>query len=268
LPCRTGDSQAHHSAAELAGCCFAARPFRNTLLTVNGRDAASRPGSHGCAGRHQAALRVPRSTARAAHRTGSRSSDTPPSPSPPWLETLCTTSPRPSHRAGSLRGLAEQPDQVGPQFPKAGKLGVDLGQPLAQQRLSVAAGALAPIHDLQKGAGGQSGPQEAGQEVEGEGPDPAQRRPILLPDRRAQRQDALPLRALLGQGGLPQRHRQARLAVERARRFRRLGNWRVGIKARISHLKRGFGLRRTRLWRLGGARTWSGWGSSPTTCSP
>jgi IS5 family transposase len=53
---------------------------------------------------------------------------------------------------------------------------------------------------------------------------------------------------------------QARLAVERTRRFRRLRNWRVGIEARISHLKRGFGLRRTRLRRLGGARTWVGLG--------
>jgi IS5 family transposase len=51
-----------------------------------------------------------------------------------------------------------------------------------------------------------------------------------------------------------------RLALERTRRFRRLRNWRVGIEARISHLKRGFGLRRTRLRRLGGARTWVGLG--------
>jgi hypothetical protein len=47
----------------------------------------------------------------------------------------------------------------------------------------------------------------------------------------------------------------ARLAVERTRACRRLRNWRVGIEARISHLKRSFGLRRTRLRRLGGART-------------
>ena len=52
----------------------------------------------------------------------------------------------------------------------------------------------------------------------------------------------------------------ARLALERTRRFRRLRNWRVGIEARISHLKRAFGLRRTRLRRLGGARTWVGLG--------
>jgi hypothetical protein len=40
---------------------------------------------------------------------------------------------------------------------------------------------------------------------------------------------------------------KARLEHERTRRFRRLRNWRVGIEARISHLKRSFGLRRTRL---------------------
>jgi len=51
-----------------------------------------------------------------------------------------------------------------------------------------------------------------------------------------------------------------RAAVERTRWFRRLRNWRVGIEARISHLKRSFGLRRTRLRRLGGARTWVGLG--------
>jgi IS5 family transposase len=53
---------------------------------------------------------------------------------------------------------------------------------------------------------------------------------------------------------------KARQAYERTRRFRRLRNWRVGIEARISHLKRSFGLRRTRLRRLPGARTWVGLG--------
>jgi transposase, IS5 family len=53
---------------------------------------------------------------------------------------------------------------------------------------------------------------------------------------------------------------KARLAWERTRRFKRMRNWRVGIEARISHLKRSFGLRRTRLRRLGGARTWVGLG--------
>jgi IS5 family transposase len=53
---------------------------------------------------------------------------------------------------------------------------------------------------------------------------------------------------------------KARLALERTRRFRRLRNWRVGIEARISHLKRAFGLGRTRLRRLSGARSWVGLG--------
>jgi len=53
---------------------------------------------------------------------------------------------------------------------------------------------------------------------------------------------------------------KARLEYERTRQFRRLRNWRVGIEARISHLKRSFGVRRTRLRRLGGARTWVGLG--------
>jgi IS5 family transposase len=52
----------------------------------------------------------------------------------------------------------------------------------------------------------------------------------------------------------------ARATLERTRAFRRMRNWRVGIEARISHLKRSFGLRRTRLRRLGGARTWAGLG--------
>jgi transposase, IS5 family len=53
---------------------------------------------------------------------------------------------------------------------------------------------------------------------------------------------------------------KARLALERTRAFRRMRNWRVGIEARISHLKRSFGLRRTRLRRLDGASTWVGLG--------
>jgi len=52
----------------------------------------------------------------------------------------------------------------------------------------------------------------------------------------------------------------ARAQLERSRPFRRMRNWRVGIEARISHLKRGFGLRRTRLRRLPGAQTWVGLG--------
>jgi IS5 family transposase len=53
---------------------------------------------------------------------------------------------------------------------------------------------------------------------------------------------------------------KARLAWERTRAFKRMRNWRVGIEARISHLKRSFGLRRTRLRRLNGARAWVGLG--------
>jgi IS5 family transposase len=53
---------------------------------------------------------------------------------------------------------------------------------------------------------------------------------------------------------------KARRALEQTRAFRRMRNWRVGIEARISHLKRSFGLRRTRLRRLPGAKTWVGLG--------
>jgi IS5 family transposase len=64
-------------------------------------------------------------------------------------------------------------------------------------------------------------------------------------------------RVRLQRNGTPGKARQEH---EPTRRFRRLRNWRVGIEARISHLKRSFGLRRTRLRRLGGARTWVGLG--------
>jgi transposase, IS5 family len=53
---------------------------------------------------------------------------------------------------------------------------------------------------------------------------------------------------------------KARTALERTRRFKRMRHWRVGIEARISHLKRSFGLRRTRLRRLAGATIWVGLG--------
>jgi len=51
-----------------------------------------------------------------------------------------------------------------------------------------------------------------------------------------------------------------RAQLERTRAFRRLRNWRVGIEARISRLKRSFGLRRTRLRRRAGATIWAGLG--------
>ncbi|MEW2404319.1 ISNCY family transposase [Streptomyces sp. NPDC046862] len=53
---------------------------------------------------------------------------------------------------------------------------------------------------------------------------------------------------------------KARREYEHSRPFRRMRNWRVGVEARISHLKRTFGLRRTRLRRLAGAQTWTGLG--------
>jgi transposase, IS5 family len=53
---------------------------------------------------------------------------------------------------------------------------------------------------------------------------------------------------------------KARQAYEQTRPFKRLRRWRVGIEARISQLKRSFGLRRTRLRRLAGATTWVGLG--------
>ena len=52
----------------------------------------------------------------------------------------------------------------------------------------------------------------------------------------------------------------ARRELERTRAFKRLPTWRVGIKATISHLKRSFGMRRTRLRHLAGAQTWAGLG--------
>jgi IS5 family transposase len=53
---------------------------------------------------------------------------------------------------------------------------------------------------------------------------------------------------------------KACLTWEQTRSFKRMRNWRVGIEARISQLKRSFGLRRTRLRRLDGATTWVGLG--------
>jgi hypothetical protein len=44
----------------------------------------------------------------------------------------------------------QQAGQLGTQRAKTAKLGVDLGQPLAQQRLGVPARALTPVGDLQE----------------------------------------------------------------------------------------------------------------------
>ncbi|MGB8990076.1 MAG: hypothetical protein WCC37_25995 [Candidatus Sulfotelmatobacter sp.] len=40
---------------------------------------------------------------------------------------------------------------------------------------------------------------------------------------------------------------------------KRRARYRTGIEGRISHLKRGYGLRRTRLKGDNGMRTWTGW---------
>ena len=43
------------------------------------------------------------------------------------------------------------------------------------------------------------------------------------------------------------------------RTMARLASYRAGSEGRISHLKRGYGLRRSRLKGHDGARTWTGW---------
>jgi transposase, IS5 family len=52
----------------------------------------------------------------------------------------------------------------------------------------------------------------------------------------------------------------ARRQVEHGRGFRRLVKWRTGSEGRISYLKRRYGLDRTLLDGLTGARTWCGLG--------
>ena len=41
---------------------------------------------------------------------------------------------------------------------------------------------------------------------------------------------------------------------------KRLASYRAGAEGRISHVKRSYGMRRSRLRRHDGARTWTGWG--------
>ena len=54
---------------------------------------------------------------------------------------------------------------------------------------------------------------------------------------------------------------RCRDAVGRAQRSKkRLANYRAGTEGRISHLKRSYGLRRSRPRGHHGARTWAGWG--------
>ena len=52
----------------------------------------------------------------------------------------------------------------------------------------------------------------------------------------------------------------ARRETEHRRAFRRLVRWRTGCEGRISHLKRGYGLDRSRLDGLHRTRTWCGYG--------
>jgi transposase, IS5 family len=60
---------------------------------------------------------------------------------------------------------------------------------------------------------------------------------------------------------------KARLALERTRAFRRLRNWRVGIEARISHLKRASGCAAPGCAGWAAPAPGPGWASSPTTGS-
>jgi transposase, IS5 family len=52
----------------------------------------------------------------------------------------------------------------------------------------------------------------------------------------------------------------ARREIERQPSFRRLVKWRTGAEGRISALKRGYGMDRTRIDGIAGARTWTGHG--------
>jgi IS5 family transposase len=52
---------------------------------------------------------------------------------------------------------------------------------------------------------------------------------------------------------------EARRGARARRTDRRLARFRVGIEGRISHLKRRYGLRRSRLKGHHGARTWTAW---------
>jgi transposase, IS5 family len=59
---------------------------------------------------------------------------------------------------------------------------------------------------------------------------------------------------------LPTIHITGRRPATNQRTARRLTRYRVGIEGRISHLKRRYGMRRTRLKGHHGARTWVAWG--------
>jgi IS5 family transposase len=60
---------------------------------------------------------------------------------------------------------------------------------------------------------------------------------------------------------------KTRAAHERTRAFQRMRNWRVGVEARISHLKRGFGCGAHAYGAWMARRLGLAWGSLPTTSS-
>lgn len=62
--------------------------------------------------------------------------------------------------------------------------------------------------------------------------------------------------------GIPRKGKpgKARAEFEHSRSFERMRRWRIGVEARISHLNRGFGMKRTRLRHTDGAKSWSGLG--------
>jgi transposase, IS5 family len=107
---------------------------------------------------------------------------------------------------------------------------------------------------------------------------PAENR--LLPQTAAELDRAgISLREIVGDGGFqpgPTKgafpdlaHEQIQLSGRHepgSRRTRkRRARYRTGAEGRISHLKRRYGLRRSRLKGHDGMQTWTGWGSSPTT---
>jgi IS5 family transposase len=71
-------------------------------------------------------------------------------------------------------------------------------------------------------------------------------------------------RIALQRAGTPSRSRRQ---LEQTRAFKRLRNWRVGIEARISHLKRSFGCGAPSCAALPAPGSGWGLGSSPTTRS-
>lgn len=62
--------------------------------------------------------------------------------------------------------------------------------------------------------------------------------------------------------GIPRQAKpgNARRELEASRSFQRMRRWRVSVEARISHLNRSFGMKRTRLRNIDGAKTWAGLG--------